>query len=215
MSPCRTSGHAESPRKAALQCRELRHRPKDAHRTRTGHRRPFSSSVGSPAESGVPQHILQREQFPYQYSSRGYLPMTDVFRSQRPSGLPIGDPADVRQAPRPAAGVKKPSLAISTPVSQSSSSNSPSTRTARFSNCSARHSTCSFKRVASPKNVNGSICCAKLRRGPEGVGEQTRRFVPSGPGPEPGPWGISLSTIPGSRGALWARLERFGLGCRV
>ena len=145
--------------KQALQCRELRHRPKDAHRTRTGHRRPFSSSVGSPAKSGVPQHILQREQFPYQYSSRGYLPMTDVLRSQRPSGLPIGDPADVQQAPRRAAGVKKPSLAISTPVSQSSSSNSPSTRTARFSNCSARHSTCSFKRVASPQIVNGRICC--------------------------------------------------------
>ena len=72
-----------------------------------------------------------------------------------------------------------------------------------------------FQARGKPQIVNGSICCAKLRRGPEGAGEQTRRFVPSGPGPEPGPGGISLSTIPGSRGALWARLERFGLGCRV
>ena len=72
-----------------------------------------------------------------------------------------------------------------------------------------------FQARGKPPNREREHLLWKLRRGPEGAGEQTRRFVPSGPGPEPGPGGISLSTIPGPRGALWARLERFGLGCRV
>ena len=54
------------------------------------------------------------------------------------------------QAPQPP-GKKRPSSAISIPVSRSSSNSSPSKRGQfPFNPCSVKRSTCSFKRVESP-----------------------------------------------------------------